>query len=99
MANRQSHSKSVPKDEFLRLLNSEELARALRTSNEQLGSFEKKRLKILAGEQLKRATRGLVSECGWRFGRETTEELVKKALDDVEELEGKLAKAAGASAA
>ena len=92
-------SKPAPKDEFLRLLHSEELARALRTSNEQLRSFEKKRLKLLADEQLKRATRGLLSECGWRFGREATEELVKKALDDVEELGGKLAKAAGASAA
>ncbi len=92
-------SKPAPKDEFLRLLHSEELARALRTCNEQLRSFEKKRLKLLADEQLKRATRGLLSECGWHFGREATEELVKKALDDVEELGGKLAKAAGASAA
>jgi hypothetical protein len=99
MANRQSRSKPVPKDEFLRLLNSEELARALGTSNEQLRGFEKKRLKVLAGEQLKRATRGLVSECGWRFGREGTEELVKEALDNVENLRAKLAEAAGESAA
>lgn len=99
MAKRQLRSKPVPKDEFLRLLHSEELARALDTSNEQLGSFEKKRLKVLAGEQLKRATRGLLSECGWRFGREATEELVKEALDNVEKLRAKLAEAAGESAA
>ncbi len=99
MANRQPRSKHVPKDEFLRLLHSEELARALRTSNEQLGSFEKKRLNILAGGQLKRATRGLVSECVWRFGREATEELVKEALDDVEKLRAKLAEETGEPAA
>lgn len=84
---------------FLRLLHSEELARALGTSNEQLRSFEKKRLKVLAGGQLKRAIRGLVSECGWRFGREATEELVKEALDDVEKLRAKLAEEAGEPAA
>src|SRR5690348_16415907 len=99
MAHRQSCSKPVPKDEFLRLLNSEELAHALGTSNEQLRGFEKKRLRVLAGEQLKRATRGLVSECGWRFGREVTEELVKEALDDVEKLRARLAEAAGESVA
>ena len=99
MAKRQPHSKPVPKDEFLSLLHSEELARALGTSNEQLGSFEKKRLGVLAGEQLKRATRGLVSECGWRLGREATEELVKEALDNVEKLRAKLAEAAGEPAA
>jgi hypothetical protein len=99
VANRRSSSKPVPKDEFLRLLHSGELARALGTSNEQLGSFEKKRLKVLAGEQLKQATRGLVSECGWRLGREATEQLVKEALDNVEKLRAKLAEAAGESAA
>jgi hypothetical protein len=52
-------------------------------------------LKVLAGEQLKRATRGLVSECGWRLGREATEQLVKEALDDVEKLRAKLAEVAG----
>jgi hypothetical protein len=95
MAKQQPHSKPVPRDEFLRLLHSEELARALSTSNEQLGSFEKRRLKVLAGEQLKRATRGLVSECGWRLGREATEELVREALDNVEKLRAKLAEGAG----
>ena len=99
MTNRQPRSKRVPKDEFLRLLNSQELARALGTSREQLRSFEKKRLKVLVGEQLKRATRGLISECGWRFGREVTEELVQEALDNVEKLRAKLAEAAGESAA
>lgn len=99
MAKRQLRSQPVPKDEFLRLLHSEELARTLGTSREQLGSFEKKRLKVLADEQLKRATRGLISECGWRFGRELTEALVKEALDNVEELRAKLTEAAGEPAA
>lgn len=61
--------------------------------------LEKKRLKVLAGEQLKRATRGLVSECGWRLGREATEQPVKEALDDVEKLRAKLAEVAGESVA